>query len=260
MRCHLMDVALVPPHKTLFRPPQINRKIPMQNPKRRSTFILSVLADKNLNNKYPTNHESKNVYNDNWFHRLAINHLSHSLQASTGHKSKGSGYDGLVEAARMAHRNFSPSQQRENILRTLDMVVPRPIFTLARTLLPPSKRASHYFAVMTTVLFSWLVGPCEVRESENEGEKEKNVVYIPKCRFLEETNCVGMCTNLCKMPSQEFIKENLGIPLNMVPNFDDMSCRMIFGQEPPPRSLDPASMQPCYKQLQGHQKTPGERV
>lgn len=37
-------------------------------------------------------------------------------------------------------------------------------------------------------------------------------------RFLEGTNCVGMCTNLCKMPSQTFIKQSLGMPINMVPS------------------------------------------
>ncbi|XP_019704779.2 beta-carotene isomerase D27, chloroplastic [Elaeis guineensis] len=62
---------------------------------------------------------------------------------------------------------------------------------------------------------------------------EKNVVCIPKCRFLESTNCVGMCTNLCKIPTQRFIKDSLGMPINMVPNFEDMSCEMIFGQHPP---------------------------
>ncbi|GFP97993.1 beta-carotene isomerase d27 chloroplastic [Phtheirospermum japonicum] len=215
----------------------------MQN-RKRSPFILSELKDKDLNKS----HESKSVYNDNWIHSLAINHLSHSLQASTGHKSKKSGYDGLVEAARMVHRNFSPTQQRVIIRQSLDLAAPRPILNLMRALMPPSKGAREKFAVMTTLFFSWLVGPCEVRESDCEGGKEKNVVYIPKCRFLEETNCVGMCTNLCKMPSQEFIKETLGTPVNMVPNFDDMSCEMIFGQEPPAQSLDPAFAQPCYKQ------------
>lgn len=38
------------------------------------------------------------------------------------------------------------------------------------------------------------------------------------CRFLEETNCVGMCINICKMPSQSFIKDSLGMPVNMVPS------------------------------------------
>ncbi|KVI12411.1 protein of unknown function DUF4033, partial [Cynara cardunculus var. scolymus] len=57
------------------------------------------------------------------------------------------------------------------------------------------------------------------------------------------------------MPSQEFIKNSFGIPINMVPinytviitDFDDMSCEMIFGQEPPSPQDDPAFKQPCYK-------------
>ncbi|WMV47286.1 hypothetical protein MTR67_040671 [Solanum verrucosum] len=116
-----------------------------------------------------------------------------------------------------------------------------------KMLLPESKWAREYCAIFTTIFFPWLVGPCEVKESEFNGRKENNVVHIKKCRLLEETNCVGMCTNLCKMPSQLFIKDTLGMSVNMVPNFDDMSCEMIFGQDPPPPDTDPAFMQPCYK-------------
>nr|KAJ0191894.1 hypothetical protein LSAT_V11C800426200 [Lactuca sativa] len=65
--------------------------------------------------------------------------------------------------------------------------------------------------------------------------------------FLESTNCAGMCTNLCKIPSQEFIKSSFGVPFNMVPNYEDMSCDMIFGQNPPTLQDDPAFKQPCYK-------------
>jgi len=38
------------------------------------------------------------------------------------------------------------------------------------------------------------------------------------CRFLEEANCVGMCINLCKLPTQSFIKDSLGMSVNMVPS------------------------------------------
>ncbi|CAL9072163.1 unnamed protein product [Musa textilis] len=68
------------------------------------------------------------------------------------------------------------------------------------------------------MFFPWLIGRCEVRKSEIKGKSEKNVVYIPKCRFLESTNCVGMCTNLCKIPSQKFIQDSLGMPVYMVPS------------------------------------------
>ena len=33
----------------------------------------------------------------------------------------------------------------------------------------------------------------------------------------------------------------------MNPNFEDLSCDMIFGQVPPPIETDPALSQPCFK-------------
>ncbi|KAF5482311.1 hypothetical protein F2P56_002892 [Juglans regia] len=195
-----------------------------------------------------------NFYNDNWFDQIAINHLSQSVQAATGLRNSKSGYESLVEAARMASQNFNPIQQREVVIHALERAFPRPILSLIKTLLPQSKLAREYFAAFTTVFFAWLVGYCEVRESELNGRRERNVVHIKKCRFLEETNCVGMCINLCKMPSQAFIKDSLGMPVNMVPNFDDMSCEMIFGQDSPASTDDPALKQPCYKQCKAKQK------
>ncbi|XP_038717784.1 beta-carotene isomerase D27, chloroplastic [Tripterygium wilfordii] len=194
------------------------------------------------------------VYNDNWFDKMAINHLSKSIQAVTGIRNNKTGFESLVAAATATYRNFNPIQQHELVIQALGLAFPKPIMTMIRTMLPKAQFTREFFAAFTTVFFAWLVGPCEVRESELNGEKEKNEVYIKKCRFLEESNCVGMCTNLCKMPSQTFIKDNLGVSLNMVPNFDDMSCKMIFGQDPPSLADDPAFTQPCYKQCKVKQK------
>ncbi|KAJ9172023.1 hypothetical protein P3X46_015313 [Hevea brasiliensis] len=196
----------------------------------------------------------KTVYNDNWFDQLAINHLSRSVQAATGFRNSKTGYESLVQAAMDASQKFNLIQQRELVLQALDSAFPRSILHLIKTVLPQSKFAREFFAAFTTFFFIWLIGPCEVRESELNGGKEKNVVHIKKCRFLEETNCAGMCTNLCKVPSQTFIKHSLGMPVNMVPNFDDMSCEMIFGQEPPMSTEDPAFNQPCYKLCKANHK------
>ena len=191
--------------------------------------------------------EQRSAYNDNWFDKLAIDYLSQNVQAASGLRNSKSGFKSLVDAASAASRNFSPEKQREIVIQALQSAFPRPILSLIKALLPESKFAREYFAAFTTIFFVWLVGPCEVRESEFNGSKEKNVVHIPKCRFLEETKCVGMCINMCKMPSQSFIKDSLGMPVNMVPNFDDMSCQMIFGEEPPELLNDPALKQPCFK-------------
>nr|QSV51871.1 MBP helical linker fusion of Asparagus officinalis DWARF27 lacking its disordered region [Vector pMBP-H-D27h5deltaDisorder] len=187
------------------------------------------------------------VYSDNWFDRLAIRHLSQSVQAATGLRNEKEGYDSLMEAASMAARNFDVKDQQMLVTEALKKAFPKPILGMIRAVTPPSKFSREYFAAFTTLFFPWLVGKCEVRESEFHGRKEKNVVFIPKCRFLEGTNCAGMCTNLCKIPSQKFIKDSLGMPVHMSPNFEDMSCEMIFGQEPP--KDDPALKQPCYTKL-----------
>ncbi|KAL3531289.1 hypothetical protein ACH5RR_010611 [Cinchona calisaya] len=220
-----------------------------------SPHVLAFLCRPARNSTQLSTTSSKNVYKDNWFDRIAINHLSHSLQEKTGMRSSKNGYDGLVEAAGMVYRQLGSSKQRELVIQTLEKAFPRPILSTIRDLLPQSKFAREFYAVFTTVFFAWLVGPCEVVESEFEGRKEKNVVHIKKCRFLEGTNCVGMCTNLCKMSSQMFIKNSLGMPVNMVPNFDDMSCDMIFGQEPPLAINDPAFMQPCFKLCKENKRT-----
>ncbi|GAY55764.1 hypothetical protein CUMW_166650 [Citrus unshiu] len=260
-----MEAKLLP---QTYRTPFISTVLaPRRHRVRITSCVVAVLArPAETRNAKPKQLErkaevvQKTVYNDSWFDQIAINHLSQSVQDATGIKNNKGGYEGMVEAAKAVLRNFDQAQQRAIVIQALERAFPRPILTMAtqvRAVLPESKLAREFFAVFTTIFFAWLVGPCEevfyhlsfckVRESEVNGKTEKNVVHIKKCRFLEESNCVGMCTNLCKMPSQTFIKDSLGMPVNMVPNFDDMSCEMIFGQEPLASSDDPAFKQPCYK-------------
>ncbi|XP_071719406.1 beta-carotene isomerase D27, chloroplastic-like [Rutidosis leptorrhynchoides] len=225
--------------------------------KRNHLAVVSILTPSTSTNDLKTNSTTsynsiststtKNAYKDTWIDRLAINYLSKTVQDTAGVKNDESGYDSLVVAAGAVFKSFDPIQQRQIVVKALQNAVPAPVAFLIKRLMPSSKFSREYFAAFTTIFFPWLVGPCEVRESEVIGRKEKNVVHITKCRFLESTNCAGMCTNLCKIPSQEFIKNSFGIPINMVPNFDDMSCEMIFGQEPPPFKEDPVFKQPCYK-------------
>ncbi|KAK8506199.1 hypothetical protein V6N11_059792 [Hibiscus sabdariffa] len=166
------------------------------------------------------------VHNDNWFDLLAINYLSRSLQAATGLKSMLSGYEGLVETAATMSKKFDTKTQQELVIQALDSAIPKLILDMAslycRNTSPPSPLCS-------------LPGSSDL------------------LRFLEQSNCVGMCINLCKMPSQAFIKDALGTPVSMVPNFEDMSCEMIFGQDPPAPNDDPALKQPCYKLCRANQ-------
>ena len=99
-------------------------------------------------------------------------------------------------------------------------------------------------------MFEWLVGPCTVGEAEVVGldgkvRSQPSAVQIEKCRYLEDSQCVGMCVNMCKLPTQSFFTEKFGIPLTMTPNFEDLSCTMVFGQLPPAHQVDEAMSQAC---------------
>lgn len=37
--------------------------------------------------------------------------------------------------------------------------------------------------------------------------------------------------------------------LNLISDFEDMSCDMVYGQAPPTFEEDPASKQPCYADI-----------
>ncbi|CAN8295820.1 unnamed protein product [Cochlearia groenlandica] len=192
--------------------------------------------------------KQKNASNeDSFLSKIAINYLSKTLQDTAGsNNSRRTGYDSLVDTATRVASNLNSTQQHELVLVALDKALPKLLLSTIKMLLPPSKLSRELFALFTTIFFAWLVGPSQVMETEVNGNKEKSVVFIEKCRFLEQTKCVGMCTHLCKIPSQIFIKDSLGMPIYMMPDFDDLSCKMMFGEDPPEIKDDPVMKQPCF--------------
>ncbi|KAK1293138.1 hypothetical protein QJS10_CPB17g01055 [Acorus calamus] len=78
-------------------------------------------------------------------------------------------------------------------------------------------------------------------------ETEEAAVLVQKCKYLEESKCVGICINTCKLPTQTFFKEHMGVPLLMEPNFTDYSCQFKFGISPPPSADDKALHEPCLE-------------
>lgn len=60
---------------------------------------------------------------------------------------------------------------------------------------------------------------------------------VCRCRYLEETGCASVCMNSCKVPTQEFFRRHMGMDVTLEPNYDDFSCRFVFGQQPLPQVL-----------------------
>ena len=70
--------------------------------------------------------------------------------------------------------------------------------------------------VVTPLFFGFLVGPSYPNRRK---DGERGGLVVEKCKFLQESACKGLCLNICKIPTQEFLKDELGLDLTVSPNF-----------------------------------------
>ena len=196
---------------------------------------------------------AKDEYNDNLVDRIFIWLFSYKMSQALGKETKIGGYDGFVDLSKQIMQGRNAKEQQVIVAKVLQSLVPSPALWAIRTFFPPTRLVCVLNAWFAAQLFEWLVGPCEVEEAEINLEdgivrSQPSAVNIKKCRYLVDSGCVGMCVNMCKVPTQEFFTEKFGIPLTMTPNFEDLSCKMIFGQIPLAPEADPDHHQPCLKQ------------
>lgn len=181
--------------------------------------------------------------------QFMIRYFSSVMSKTLGNKPYDGTYDGFVELSREIMRGRNTREQQEAVAGVLGSLLPPYAPERFRRWFPLNKRNAEFNAWITTLGFSWLVGPSSVREVEVEFEGKKVLwrsgVHIKKCRYLENSGCVGMCTNMCKIPTQRFFTDMFGLPLTMNPDFETLECEMIFGQTPPPIEEDPVYNQPC---------------
>ncbi|XP_073134177.1 beta-carotene isomerase D27, chloroplastic isoform X2 [Henckelia pumila] len=192
----------------------------------------------------------KTKYNDGVFEKVFMILFARKMSKFARGGSKETGwldydYDSFVEVSKRVMDGRSRHQQQQVVREVLLSMLPPGAPAQFRKLFPPTKWAAEFNAAITVPFFHWLVGPSEVVEVEVNGVKQKSGVHIKKCRYLENSGCVGMCINMCKIPTQDFFTNEFGLPLTMTPNFEDMSCEMVYGQVPPSFEEDPASKQPC---------------
>ncbi|CAM0910784.1 unnamed protein product [Alopecurus aequalis] len=199
----------------------------------------------------------KTEYSDGPLERAFMGLFARKMEKFAGRKKKPDGekekravwdwdYESFVDVSRRVMVGRSRAQQQEAVREVLLSMLPPGAPEQFKKLFPPTRWACEFNAALTVPFFHWLVGPSEVVEVEVNGVKQRSGVLIKKCRYLENSGCVGMCVNMCKIPTQSFFTDEFGLPLTMNPN---MSCEMIYGQVPPPLEEDPVSKQPCYPNL-----------
>jgi Beta-carotene isomerase D27-like, C-terminal len=196
---------------------------------------------------------AKDEYNDNLLDRLFIRLFSYKMSQALGAKTQLSGYAGVVDLSKQIMQGRNAQQQQVIVTRILQSFVPVPVLWAIRTFFSPTRLVCILNAWFASRMFGWLVGPCavaevEIRDADGTVRSQPSVVEIKKCRYLAESGCVGMCVNMCKVPTQKFFTHQFGIPLTMEPNFENLSCKMIFGQVPPAPDADDAFTQPCLEQ------------
>ncbi|MEW5316241.1 MAG: hypothetical protein WDW38_007622 [Sanguina aurantia] len=200
---------------------------------------------------------TRTAYNDNILDRFCINIFCQKIAAKLGGGKAGfvpespTFDDDVVRLSQEIMRGRSSKDQRELIREILLSFLPRGIPQLFKLVFPPSKFSAEFNALIASVACKWLVGDMEIQEADvqvspTEFRTQSSVVHIKKCRYLEASGCVGMCVNMCKMPTQSFFTNEMGLPLTMNPNFETLSCDMIFGQTPVPLSQDAVYTQPCF--------------
>lgn len=142
-------------------------------------------------------------------------------------------------------------QQQQMVYRTLETLLTpvMPLFfrpfmsgVIGNSTYGPWFYAPAITALVTPPFFNFLVGPSRpnLRRDGLPGG-----LLVQKCRFLQESNCKGICMQMCKLPAQDFFQEGLGMPLNVVPNFETQECQWSFGEVPLPPEEDPLLPSGC---------------
>lgn len=100
----------------------------------------------------------------------------------------------------------------------------------------------------TKMAGTWLMGECELNDVEIDDQgtigKDQGLL-VKRCRFLEESQCASVCVNSCKIPTQNFFIEEMGLPLTMTPDYETFECQFAFGRMPTDQSEMEAKNTPC---------------
>ncbi|KAH6813913.1 beta-carotene isomerase D27 [Perilla frutescens var. frutescens] len=182
---------------------------------------------------------------------IFLNVFRGKMAQDIGWDSEKPGYDGLIDVAHRIMVGRSNSEATEAAVRILRSLFPPWLLELYKILVSPiagGKVASVMVARVTALSCQWLMGTCTVNSVDMpDGSSWPSGVFVEKCKYLEESKCAGVCINTCKLPTQTFFNEYMGVPLVMEPDFNDYSCQFKFGVNPPPPEDDTALKEPCLQ-------------
>nr|XP_043619578.1 beta-carotene isomerase D27, chloroplastic [Erigeron canadensis] len=192
---------------------------------------------------------SRVEYTPGPFDHVFLDIFRNKMVQEVGWDSEKPGYDGLIDVANRLMVAGTNSETKEAAVRILRSLFPPLLLELYKILVAPiaqGKLAAVMVARVTALSCQWLMGTCTVNDVELPGGSSlPSGVFVERCKYLEESKCVGICVNTCKLPTQAFFMDHMGVPLLMEPNFNDYSCQFKFGVSPPEE--DSTLKEPCLE-------------
>ncbi|XP_073156561.1 beta-carotene isomerase D27, chloroplastic isoform X2 [Henckelia pumila] len=171
---------------------------------------------------------SKKEYKPGVFDDVFLNVFRSKMAQEIGWDSEKPGYDGLIDVAHRIMAGRSNTEATEAAVRILVSLFPPLLLELYKLLISPiagGKVAALMVARVTAISCQWLMGPCAVNSVDLPDKSSwSSGVFVEKCKYLEESKCVGVCINTCKLPTQ-----------------------FNFGVLPPPPEEDSTLKQPCLE-------------
>lgn len=215
-------------------------------------------------------------YNDNLLDKGILKLFRNLVQKNMGGVSSDqAGIEGLLDQARkfMLQPNQTAEAQHTMVrdsLRDLMTPVLPPFYRIFMSGIVPElgtdmdgKQVGPWFyapfltSFVTPTFFSFLVGPSYPNRRK---DGELGGLVVEKCKFLQESGCKGLCLNICKLPTQQFFKEELGLALTVSPNFVTQECQWSFGEEPLPHTEDPNFPKGCLNGCESRKALKGSNL
>ena len=202
-------------------------------------------------------------FNDSILDKILLKIFRNLVEANTnGVSSSKPGIDGLLDQGRtfMLQPNQTAEAQHKMVSDTLGglmtPVLP-PFYRIFMAGIVPKlgtdfdgKQIGPWFyapwltTIVTPTFFGFLVGPSRPNRRK---DGERGGLVVEKCKFLQESGCKGLCLHQCKLPAQQFFKDELGLELTVSPNFATQECQWSFGETPLTPREDPSFPGGCLK-------------
>ncbi|EPS57899.1 hypothetical protein M569_16918, partial [Genlisea aurea] len=145
-------------------------------------------------------------YSPGFFDDVFLKIFRSKIAEKGGWDSEKAGYAGLIDDAHRLLIGRSKSEASEISVRIIASLFPPLLLQLFKkhiSSIAGGKLAAEMSARVTAASCQWLMGTCSVNPVDiSEGSSWSSGVSVERCKYLEESKCVGVCINTCKIPTQ----------------------------------------------------------